>query len=149
MENQQKSNIPLLIIATFLGFGLFIGYMVYQAFQTDVNLVQTDYYQNSTLHNEHVDDIKRSEAVDIKLYFDRKLQAVIFQIPSEFDKKKVSGKLHFYRPSDSKIDFTIPIKITNSSQSLNVDEIKKGKWNVKASFSFDGDNYYKESTFTK
>ena len=40
MEQEKKSNIPLMIIGAFLAFGVFIGYLVYQAFQVDVNLVR-------------------------------------------------------------------------------------------------------------
>ena len=149
MENQKKSIIPNLIIATFISFALFIGYMVYHAFQTDVNLVQDDYYQNSTMHDEHVTDIKRSNAVDIKLFFDQAKNIVQFEIPAEFDDEKVKGELHFYRPSDRKLDFKIPLAMQNGMQLLSTEKILKGKWNVKASFSFNGKNYFKESSFSK
>ena len=149
MKNQKKSIIPNLIIGTFVLFALFIGYMVYQAFQSDVNLVQDDYYQNSTMHDVHVADIKRSNAVDIKLFFDRKKSLVHFEIPSEFDAEKVKGEVHFYRPSDNKLDFKIPIALLNGKQMLNTEKIAPGKWNVKASFSFEGKNYFKESSFSK
>ena len=149
MENQKKSNIPQLIIAVFVSFAIFIGYMVYQAFQTDVNLVQDDYYQNSTMHDEHVAEIRRSEVVDIKLFFDRKQHAVQFEIPNEFDEAKVKGEIHFYRPSDNKLDFKIPIALQNGKQLLSTEKIIKGKWNVKVSFAYDGENYFKESSFNK
>lgn len=149
MENQKKSNIPQMIIAVFVSFAIFIGYMVYHAFQTDVNLVQDDYYQNSTMHDEHVADIKRSNNVAVKLFFDRKQDVIQFEVPSEFEDSKVAGEIHFYRPSDGKLDFNIPISLEEGKQFLSTTEIVKGKWNVKASFTYNNETYFKESSFSK
>ena len=138
-----------MIIGVFVSFALFIGYMVYHAFQTDVNLVQVDYYQESTQYDVHVAEIRRSAAVDIKLYFDREKEAVVFELPSEFDASKVKGEVHFYRPSDVALDFKIPLSLVNGKQMLSTSKIIKGRWNVKANFTFKGDNYFKESAFDK
>ena len=148
MEN-QKSNIPRLIIGVFVSFAIFIGYMVYQAFQSDVNLTRDDYYQNSTLHDEHVKDIERSNNKGLKLFFDRNQKAVIFETPDNFDDSKVKGEILFYRPSDGKLDFNVPINLTSNKQLLSTEKIIDGKWITKVSFTYNNENYFKESSFFK
>ena len=148
MKN-QKSIIPQLIIAVFVSFALFIGYMVYYAFQVDVNLVQEDYYQESTKHDEHLEEIKRSEKIKIELFFDEKKSEIVFGLPSEIESDNVSGEVHFYRPSDGKLDFKVPIELNNGKQFLSTKKIIKGKWSVKVRFNFNNQNYFKELFFVK
>lgn len=147
MENTQKSNIPLMIIGAFVSFAIFILYIVYQAFQVDVNLVRDDYYQNSTQHDAHVAEIKRSEDTQIKLFYDRNNEIVIFEVPEEFT--NVNGEIHFYRPSDSKLDFKVTIVLNDNKQILSSKAIASGKWELKTVFSYNGQQYYKESEFVK
>ena len=138
-----------MIIFVFISFAIFIGSMVYQAFQTDVNLVQDDYYQNSTMHDQHVSDIKRSDNVELKLFFDRSQNSVILETPENFEDSKVTGEVHFYRPSDGKLDFNVPINLIENKQLFNVDELITGKWIAKVSFTFENENFFKESSFSK
>lgn len=148
MNNDKKTSyVPLMIVFAFLAFGLFIGSMVYQMFQLDINLVRDDYYQKSTQHDEKMNEEIRTEKVNIDLFYDRKNENITFIVPNEW--QDVSGEIQFYRPSDSKMDFTVPIVMQNSKQILSTGAIANGKWQVKAFFEHQGETFYKEITFIK
>ena len=146
----QKSIVPQLIIAGFVSFFAFIGYMVYQAFQVDVNLVRDDYYYQSTLHNEHVADLKRTEKADIQLIYDELKNKAFLTLPASFDPKMVGGRVYFYRPSDANLDFDLPINFQDGhTMWINTSSIEKGRWNIKSEFTYNEEKYFVETSFSK
>jgi len=54
----------------------------------------------------------------------------------------VVGVISFYRPSDSKKDFTLPItSLDNCSLKVPADLLTEGRWNIRVEYSFEGKNY--------
>lgn len=150
MSKKTKSGVPFMIVATFISFAAFIGYMVYQSFQQDVNLVQRDYYQVSTAHDMHMKSLERANKVGVKLFYDKGDDKVYFQIPSSFNPVEIKGNVWFYRPSDAKKDFVLPINVKNDNNMvMSMNTIDKGKWEVKTSFKYKGEDYFRKMIFSK
>ena len=62
--------------------------------------------------------------------------------------KRLKGTIQFYRPSDYKKDFSIPLSVdTNGQQVISTQSITKGYWKVKVDWTQDSIEYYKESSF--
>ena len=92
-------------------------------------------------------EIKRSESADVKLYYDRSQEVVILEVPENY--KNVEGEVHFYRPSDAKLDFKTPININAGLHKSSTKAIEKGKWGVKAIWKMEGKQYFKEIQLVK
>ena len=114
--------------------------MVYQSFQSDINLVSNDYYQQSIQFDEHMQSVQRTNSADVQIYYDRKNEEVVLITPFE----SVEGEITFFRPSDASLDFKVPIVLKDKRQTLDASEIQSGKWDLKATFTVNGEHYYKD-----
>jgi hypothetical protein len=71
------------------------------------------------------------------------MQALTIGFPSSVRK----GKVTFFRPSDKKLDFTIPIKqISLFTYSTKL--LQKGRWKVQVTWYDGALEYYLEDEFT-
>ena len=140
--------VPILIIGTFVSFACFIGYMVYQSFQLDVNLVQEDYYAAELKYQDEIDANRKGKA--IAFVFTPNDNTLTLQLPTGFEAKKVKGEIRFYRPSDVTLDFKVPLQLNekNNQQKLSTEKLTKGFWKVKFLFEYEGENYSKEIKIT-
>ena len=114
----------------------------------DVDLVASDYYNKGIHHQEQIDRMNRTNALDEKVQINPESGFIRLIFPKLFAQKSLSGTIQFYRPSDSKKDFTIPISIDTSAQQIvSTQTLNKGYWTVKLNWTQDSVEYYKESSF--
>ena len=110
----------------------------------DVNLVTDKYYENSLQYQDEIDKQNRTLALseDVILNFNGELISISF--PENYLNKKISGEIDFYRPSDPKLDFRLPLQLVEGKQVIPVTRIEKGFWRLKLNWVMDGDGYYNE-----
>jgi len=143
----MKISIPTIIIATFVAFAVMIGYFVTVAMRTEVNLVRPDYYQEELKHQDYIEAIRRTEALgeQVKVVLDREKKVINILISAPFN--PIQGKVKFYRPSSSKLDFEQDF-ITNAEGQSEVplDRLIKGNWKITLAFEIEGKKYLKETS---
>jgi hypothetical protein len=129
---QPKSSWwPKLIVAAFTGFALFIGNMVRQAMQTDVDLVSKDYYQKELAYQNHIDQVKATRQLTDQVTITHAAAAeqlsVVFPAGSQV--APVKGQVRFFRPSDARLDFNLPLKLNQQGQQhIRTTALAKGRW---------------------
>ena len=111
-------------------------------------MVTENYYQKTLNYEEQITKIRNTNALKIKPKFtyNKVKGEILLFIPEVFDSKTTKGKITFFRPSDSKLDQAINLKLDeNNIQLIPVSGIVNGKWNVQLSWT-DGkqDYYYKQ-----
>lgn len=138
----NANKIPYIIIGAFVAFALFIGSFVIRMFQSDINLVAKDYYQQEIAYGEQIEAIKRSEN-----YFD-KIDFTLTEgkLSIEYDQllNDIEGSIVLFRPSDARLDMILPIQMENGIQQLNVSSLKRGKWMLQFKFEKEGQSFYIE-----
>ena len=142
---------PYAIIATFVLFGLFIGYMVKQAMSTSVDLVSKDYYEKEIAYQQQMDTEARtaSLASAITVQHQSDAQQLLITLPATFTGQAISGTAHFFRPSDKNLDFEVPLQPdTQLQQRLNTAKMQPGHWRVRLSFTANNQQYYTEQQVT-
>jgi hypothetical protein len=139
------------------GTGIVIGIVIFVVisvtmtiiFMTqDVNLVSDNYYEKSLVYQEEIDKQSRTKTLDEQVKINFNGQAVNVLFPAEYSGKKISGEIFFYRPSNPKLDFVLPIQVNNGNQIIPVTRLEKGFWRIKLNWVMDGDGYYNESAIT-
>ena len=123
--------------------GILLSIVMYMMNQ-DVDLVTDNYYDKEVKYQQQIDTEKRTNALgeDIRVNILNKTLVVTFP-----DSSNVDGELYFYRPSDFKKDFKIPIKIDHKrEQAINISKIEKGYWKLKVSWNMNNDEYYSEKS---
>ena len=57
----------------------------------------------------------------------------------------VQGQIHFFRPSDQTLDFTLPLQASpDTPQLINTAKLQPGYWRVRLDFTAGGQAYFLE-----
>ena len=140
------------------GTGIAIGIIVFVIisitmtviFMTqDVSLVSDNYYEKSLSYQEEIDKQSRTNSLDdqVKINFNGEIINILF--PVEYLNNNISGEIYFYRPSDSKLDFKMPLDLNEEgNQMILVKDFEKGFWRVKLNWTMNGNGYYNEKAIT-
>jgi hypothetical protein len=135
------------------GTGILIGIIVFVVisitmtviFMTqDVSLVSDNYYEKSLSYQDEIDKQSRTESLDeqVKINFNGEVINILF--PSLYLGKDISGEIFFYRPSNPKLDFVLPLQLVEGKQIIPVERLEKGFWRLKLNWTMDGNKYYNE-----
>lgn len=149
--NQMKKNKlnwgTGILITIIIFMVITIGTVVFLMNQ-DVDLVTSDYYKKGIHHQEQIDRVNRTNLMDEPVQINSEKDFVRFIFPKSFVQKRLNGTIQFYRPSNSKKDFSLPISIdTTAQQIVSTQNLEKGYWTVKLNWSQDSVEYYKETSF--
>jgi hypothetical protein len=115
----------------------------------DVSLVSDNYYEKSLEYQDEIDKQNRTKSLDeqVQINFNGELISVLFS--ADYLEKKISGEIYFYRPSDSSLDFKLPLQISeDGSQIIPVQRLAKGFWRMKLNWTMAGNMYYNERAIT-
>ena len=142
---------PRVIIAFFVLFAIFIGNFVRMAMQSDVDLVSKDYYQKEIAYQQHMNTVAETKEnnAEIQVTLAEAAGQLVIAFPEFYAGQKVSGTVKFFRPSEAKLDFEIPINLNDARQQfIPVEKLEKGRWKVQVSSEANGKSYFTEQTIT-
>ena len=115
----------------------------------DVSLVSDNYYEKSLSYQDEIDKQNRTNLLDdqVKINFNGDVINILF--PPEYLNKNISGEIYFYRPSNSLLDFKLPLDLNDEgNQLISVKRIAKGFWRIKLNWMMDGNTFYNERAIT-
>lgn len=133
----------LVTIIAFVGFILVL--VVISIRQDDIHLVTENYYAEEIKYQEHIQREKATASLgrDV-LLLDSHAKVIQLDLPIGAE-----GTLHFFRPSDARLDRKIPIRITNLGGSeIPLESLLPGYWRVQLTWTENGINYYQEKKIT-
>jgi nitrogen fixation protein FixH len=148
---QKRTIWPYAIIAVFVLFAAYIGYMVQQAMHSNVDLVSANYYQQELAYQQRMETVARTAAlpVAVTVTHEAAVSQLQLQLPPSFAGKHLEGQIHFFRPSDLKLDFALPLQpSTDLSQRISTQKMASGFWRVRVDFTADGQAYFVEKDLT-
>jgi len=120
-------------------------YLVSIAVRQDYDLVDNDYYQKSVNYQQHIEEVKNTEALPEKIRLEQTEDSIRLTFPKLSAISDYSGSIHFYSPVEEKRDETIKLKLTdNYSQSIALKSMKSGRYTVKIDWSVNKVSYYQE-----
>lgn len=143
--SKPRSIWPYAIIAVFVLFAGYIGFMVQQAMRTTVDLVSPDYYKQELAYQQRMESVARTAALPapVQLEYEATAHRLILQLPATMAEQAIKGQLHFFRPSDQKLDFTLPLQ-TGIRQQFNTAQMQPGYWRVRVDFTAGKQAYFLE-----
>lgn len=111
-----------------VAFMLFIIAMVYKISTQKVELVDENYYENGIRYQEEINKYNASRDTKHVIDFSLTTHELTFQTLA---KNTISGEMHFYRPSDSKLDFVKSFSVDSIGKHVfSTAALKKGPWKV-------------------
>jgi nitrogen fixation protein FixH len=129
------------------GFAAFMAFLVvFCVKQPDIHLVSQEYYKEEIAYQHQIDQLQRAQQRKGRLQFqyDAKAQSVQVVIP---DGKQVNGEVHFFRPSDARLDKQLPLQLHQGAQLIPVGSLAKGAWKVKIHWSEGAQEFLEEQSF--
>lgn len=136
---------PKIIIATFIFFALFIGNMVRQAMQSDVDLVSKDYYKNEIAYQQHINKVNATQALheQVLVNYASAANQISLVFPETINAGTVKGRVQFFRPSDAKLDFELPLQLNSDAQQhIGTQKLTAGLWRIKINWQINSREYY-------
>jgi hypothetical protein len=133
------------------GTGIVISILIFMIITTvgmiifmkqDVDLVTDNYYEKTLVYQDQIDIQKRTVELndEVSLKFENSLLNISF--PKSYSEDVNDGKLFFYRPSDSKKDFNVPLQLdAEGNQVLSTSKIIKGFWKIGISWNMNEQEY--------
>lgn len=129
------------ITLLYVGFITFILTLVVMAFQQDVNLVAKDYYKQEIAYQDEIDKMTNVVSQKAQLDFGFEKDLIVIQFPESVK----DGKIVFFRPSTSDLDFEIPVLPNeDGKQFIPLESVQQGVWRLKINWKDGRQNYYTE-----
>jgi hypothetical protein len=139
----MKFNWGTGIVLSFIIFALSILLIIIFPFNQRVDLVTKDYYENELKYQDQINKVERTGLLDESIVINHNSKDLKITFPSSY--RQVSGEIIFYRPSDEKRDFSVPIYVDSSgSQLVDISSIMPGMWRVKVQWNMNNLQYYFE-----
>jgi hypothetical protein len=139
-----KISWPTGIVLALSAFIIFILSFVFKATflpEYDHHLVSDDYYKDEMNYQQEIDKLNKAAALEKDVTLTKVAHGLLINFPAEFDPEKITGTIKFQRPSNNKIDFQLPIKLTTADYLILDDNLVQGIWNVKIEWTVNGNTY--------
>jgi len=140
---------PYAIIGWFLLFGSGMAAWVVVAVRNDPELVRPDYYEQEIAYQKQIDRLNRTASVrgEVSVAYDYSRNQVTLQLPPTHLSTQLKGQIHFYRPSNAKLDFDLPLDLNPAgAQRVSTSKLQAGLWKVRVSWTSGGQEYFHDQS---
>jgi len=136
-----------------IAFGLFITFILYFVFTVqsdskyDNELVVEEYYKHDAHFGDEMARVQNVADLAQKPTINNVSNGIEITFPKVFDAKNIKGKVSLYRPSNKKLDFEIPISLSDATTLLIPKKsLAGGRWDIKMECQYDGKSYLAKET---
>ncbi len=130
-----------------IAFALFMTFILYFVFQVQSNskydneLVVEEYYKHDAHFGEEMIRIQNANNLVQKPIITVSKLGITIVFPNDFEPKNIKGKVSLYRPSNKKLDFEIPISLSNPTLLIPVSNLVGGRWDINMEWQYSGKQY--------
>ncbi|MDY0781405.1 FixH family protein [Tenacibaculum sp. IB213877] len=131
----------VIAIMAFIGFIMFMVVTMITDKNYDHDLVTEKYYQKELSYQKNIDAIKNAKNLEHPVELIKTNEGLKVLFPSNFNPTEIKGKVFLYRPSNKKLDFELPISISNPYLLVPENNLLGGRWNIEVSFNYKNKDY--------
>ena len=139
--------------AIVIAFGLFITFILYFVVMVqsdskyDNDLVVEEYYKHDAKFGDEMERIQNAEDLVSKPVITILNEGVTIVFPATLVPKNIKGKVSLYRPSNKKLDFEIPISLSDATTLLIPKKsLAGGRWDINMEWQYEGKSYLTKET---
>jgi nitrogen fixation protein FixH len=144
LELIRRNPWPYAIIGWFLIFGSGMAAWVVVALRNDPELVRADYYEQEIAYQKQIDRLNRTAAAggDVSVAYEAALKQIVVRLPVAQRAGQPAGAIHFYRPSNAKLDFELPLALdADGAQRVPSAKLQGGLWKVRVQWTAGGEEF--------
>jgi nitrogen fixation protein FixH len=135
------------IAISFVIFGIIMGVMITISYNQEINLVAKDYYKQEIEYETQIEKMRNTAALKAKpeLVYNSGQKTFGLIFPEELVPNFKQGEIHFFRPSDYKLDKKIRVMLNDQGEQFyDLSQFKTGVWLAKFSWESEDKAYYEE-----
>ncbi|MBM3412245.1 MAG: hypothetical protein FJY19_02565 [Bacteroidetes bacterium] len=133
------------LILAFILFAGGMAFLVYQAFNTDFELVEKDYYKQELRYQQVIDGKAAAATLSAEVKLFPVSGGIVLELPSEMHLAKATGEIFFYCANDSRKDRRFLLATDDKGQQFfSKDSILPGTYKGKITWTQSEKNYYAE-----
>ncbi|MBA4275759.1 FixH family protein [Flavobacterium sp.] len=135
-----------------IAFAIFITFILYFVFTVQSNskydneLVVEEYYKHDAKFGDEMARIQEAQDLVQKPTITNASDGITIVFPEVFTPKNIKGKVVFYRPSNKKFDFEVPISLSSPSLVVPKKRLLGGRWNINMEWQYEGKQYLTKDT---
>ena len=135
-----------------IAFGLFMTFILYFVFRVqsdskyDNDLVVEEYYKHDAHFGDEMTKVQNAEDLAQKPIVSIIGEGIFIVFPEHFISKNIKGKVSLYRPSNKKLDFEVPISLSNSTLLIPKKSLVGGRWDINMEWEYSGKTYLTKET---
>lgn len=132
------------IVLAFAAFIVFIlSFVIRMNIQKkyDHQLVTEAYYARELSFQQDMDREQHTRKQGMDPRIERTEKGIYIDFPDHVDPETISGSVSLYRPSDSKEDLEVPVKLSGKRLIIPDEKLLPGRWNVEIAWQY-GENHY-------
>ncbi|MCX7547283.1 FixH family protein [Xanthomarina sp. F1114] len=140
----MKINWGTGIVIAMIGFISFIMYFIIKVNTDstyDHDLVVEEYYKAELGFQDEIDREKNSRNLVKNVSSTKTEDGLLITFPDNLDTQDITGTVFLYRTSNKKLDFELPISISNNTMLIENKVLLEGRWNLKVDWKYQ-DNAY-------
>jgi hypothetical protein len=133
-----------------IAFAIFITFILYFVLKVqsdskyDNELVVEEYYKHDALFGDEMVRIQNAQDLAEKPTITSTVKGVSIVFPDVFSPEKIKGRVSFYRSSNKKLDFEVPI--SSATVLVLSKDLVPGRWEVNMEWQYDGKQYLTKET---
>lgn len=133
------------IVFSFVVFATGVFYVIWKSSQSSVEMVTPDYYEKEIEFQGVINQKSNYSKLEGKLVIERTQTGLIFRFPEDFRGSTITGKIHFYRPSNERMDRHFELDVDRDlSMYIAYENLFAGKYLVKLHWVANNIDYYYE-----
>lgn len=136
-----------------IAFAIFITFILYFVFSVQSNskydneLVVEEYYKHDAKFGDEMTRVQNAQDLSQKPLITNSSEGITIVFPAVFDPKEIKGKVSFYRPSNKKFDFEVPVSLLNSTLNIQKEKLLIGRWAINMEWQYHGKQYLTKEVF--
>lgn len=135
----------LRITLLYLAFVGMIITLVILSSKENIDLEYKDYYARELKYQEQIDAEANEKALPESISHRIEQEAVVLSLPAAMQPASLKGELHFFRPSDAKLDVKLPLAFDAQGQlAIPRNKFSPGIYKLRINWEAEGKAYYKE-----
>lgn len=139
------------IVIGIISFMSFILYFVIKM-STDNkfhhDLVTEEYYAKEMAYQTEIDAETNTFNLKEEIQGKRTNEGWLLSFPKELNPTKIQGKVFLYRPSNQKLDFSLPITMSGNNLLIPEKFLVDGRWNITIDWNYENTNYLYKKAIT-
>lgn len=133
------------IAVVYIAFVLIRLVIIAVSEKNSVDLVSDDYYEREVRYEQQMRAISHTQSLPESLRFSLINKNVRIVFPEYFRNRRVDGTILFFRPSDTKQDIKIPLRLNDSlQQDISVANLMNGYWKIQIDWKSDTTQFFQE-----